>query len=260
MKTIQSNKQMKSAFLAFLVIMLAGPRCLPAATGQSESRVYIDAAGVTRVDTQNPDFDRGIEFLLAGHNREAVESLKHSLQRDPTNPQAHLNMAEAFYHLTDYQHVLEECNRAIELSNAGWVYRSRHSVKAASSDRLIRGDLASSYAKRGFAKWKLMQWAFAVEDFDVAVGLGETNNATLYLYRGHYYVNEGIFDKALPDLNAAIAVDPKMAWPYGLRGLVETKQGDDALAAADFNRAGEIDPAVREQCTRVAEGIRASRK
>ncbi len=97
-------------------------------------------------------------------------------------------------------------------------------------------------------------------DFDAAIRLGKTDDSTVYLYRGQSYLNEGSLDQALQDFNAAITANPKLAWPYGLRGLVELKQGHDALAAADFYRAGQLDPKVREQCARIAEGIRASRE
>ncbi len=210
--------------------------------------------GKMKIDTQNPDFDRGMELLFANRMPEALDHLGRSLQSDPTNPQAHTNRAEAFYHLEDYQHEIEECDKAIELSKAGWVYRTRHSVKVDNSDPSIKKDLASAYAKRGIAKWELKQKPSAVEDFDEAVRLGETNNMTLYIYRGRYYLNEGSLDNALHDFNAAITADPKLAWPYGFRGLVELKRGKDALAAADFYRTGQIDPAVREQCERIAGG------
>lgn len=231
-----------------------------AAIQEEGNRVEMGDDGITKIDTQNPDFDLGMELLFADHMPEAIKYLGRSLRDDPTNPQAHLNRAEAFYHLDDYQNEIEECNKAIELSKAGWIYQTRHSVKAESdSDPLISKDLASAYAKRGIAKWNLKDKSSAVADFDEAIRLGEKDNSTVYVYRGQYYLNEGSLDDAFQDFTAAIAADPKVAQAYGLRGLVELKQGKDALAAADFFRAGQIDPKVREQFAGYADAIRASR-
>ena len=208
--------------------------------------------------TPNPDFDRGFELATSGHPSEALDYFARSLRNDPNNPQTHLNRAEAFYQLDDYQHEIEECNKAIELSKAGWVSRDGHSVKVENnSDPSINHDLASAYAGRGKAKWNLKQKQSAVADFDEAIRLGETKDTTVYFYRGQYYLNEGEFDNALRDFNAEITLDPNDAWAYGMRGLVELKQGKDALAAADFYKAGQLDPKVREKCAKYADEIRA---
>jgi tetratricopeptide (TPR) repeat protein len=221
--------------------------------------VEITNDGATKIDTKNPDFDRGTELLFANRMPQAIEFLGRSLKSDPTNPQAYTNLAEAYYHLDEYEKVIEHCNKAIELSKAGWLYRTRHSVKASPSDSLVKSDLASAYTKRGIAKWELKQKPAAVKDFDDAVSYG-ASDSTLYTYRGQYYLNEGKLDKAIEDFTSAIKVAPKLALPYGLRALAELKQGDDALAEADFSRADQIDPAVRKQLKSLADGIRASRK
>lgn len=231
-----------------------------AAVQEGGNRVEMGDDGRMKIDTQNPDYDRGAELLFADRMPEAIEYFGRSLRADPTNPQTHILRAEAFYHLRDYEHEIEECNKAIELSKAGWIYRTRHSVKAENnSDPSINSDLASAYAKRGIAEKQLKQKASAMADFDEAIRRGKTDDSTVYTYRGQYYLNDGELDNAIRDFNAAISADPKEPWAYGLRGLAELKQGKDALAAADFYRAGQIDPKVREECARIAEGIRASR-
>ena len=231
-----------------------------AAIQEEGNRVEMGDDGKMKIDTQNPDYDRGAELLFADRMPEAIEYFGRSLRADPTNPQTHLLRAEAFYHLHDYEHEIEECNKAIELSKAGWIYRTRHSVKAENnSDPSINSDLASAYARRGIAEKQLKQKASAMADFDEAIRRGKTDDSTVYTYRGQYYLNDGELDNAIRDFNAAISADPKEPWPYGLRGLAELKQGKDALAAADFYRAGQIDPKVREQLAELADAVRAGR-
>ncbi len=215
--------------------------------------------GATKINTRNPDFDRGMEALFAFRMPEAVEYLGRSVQDDPTNPQTHMNRAEAFNHLEDYDHAIEECDKAIALSQAGWVYHSKHSEKiGSSSDPLIASDLAFAYARRGIAKWNLKRKDEAVTDFDAAVRF-KTDNATVYIYRGQSYLNAGKFDLALHDFDAAIALDKNSAYGYGLRALVHVHDENDALAAADLFRAGKINPKVREECAGYAQGMRAAR-
>ncbi|MDQ6622977.1 MAG: tetratricopeptide repeat protein [Verrucomicrobiota bacterium] len=215
--------------------------------------------GVTKIDTQNPDFDRGMEALFADRMREALDYLGRSLRTDPTNPQAHLNRAEAFDHLEQYPDAIAECDQAIALSKAGWIYRAKHSENVGkTADALVARDLASAYARRGIAKWNLQRKTEAVADFDEAVRL-KTKNATVYIYRGQSFLNQGKFDLALQDFDAAIALDNKSAYGYGLRALVRVHEGSDALAAADLFRAGQIDEKVRAECAGYAQRMRAAR-
>lgn len=215
--------------------------------------------GTTKINTQNPDFDRGMEALFADRMQQAVDYLGRSLQNDPTNPQAHVNRAEAFSHMGDYEREIEDCDRAIALSEAGWVYHSQHSEKArSSSDLLIASDLASAYAHRGIAKWELKRKDEAIPDFDAAVRF-KTDTATVYIYRGQFHLNQGEFDLAKQDFEAAIALDKNNAYGYGLRALVHVHDGNDGLAAADLFRAGKIDEKVRAQCAAIAQDMRAKR-
>lgn len=213
--------------------------------------------GTTRINTQNPAYDRGMEALFAGQMREALDYLGRSLRDDPTNPQAHLNRAEAFYHLDEYAQAIEECDQAIALSQAGWVYHAKHSEKA-DHDPLVTGDLASAYARRGIAKWELQRKDEALPDFEAAVRY-KTTNATVYIYQGQSFLNQGKFDLAQRAFDAAIALDKNSAYGYGLRALVHVHNGNDALAAGDLFRAGKIDEKVRAECAGYAERMRAAR-
>jgi serine/threonine protein kinase/Flp pilus assembly protein TadD len=50
------------------------------------------------------------------------------------------------------------------------------------------------------------------------------------------------FDRAVADCSRAIALNPKYAESYNLRGLVRSYQGADAQAMADYNEAIRLDP------------------
>lgn len=69
----------------------------------------------------------------------------------------------------------------------------------------------------------------------------DPDNAAAHFWRGRLRAGKGEFDKAMPDLNAAIRLKPT-AEGYAHRGYVYQKQRqfDDALA--DFNQALRLDP------------------
>jgi len=65
---------------------------------------------------------------------------------------------------------------------------------------------------------------------------------TAYNNRGHYYLNQGEYDKALADFNKAIELDAKNAGAYDNRGVLYLRQGDYEKALSDVNKAIELDP------------------
>lgn len=69
----------------------------------------------------------------------------------------------------------------------------------------------------------------------------DPDNAAAHFWRGRLRAGKGEFDKAMPDLNAAIRLKPT-AEGFAHRGYVYQKQRqfDDALA--DFNQALRLDP------------------
>jgi tetratricopeptide (TPR) repeat protein len=56
------------------------------------------------------------------------------------------------------------------------------------------------------------------------------------------YAAKGDFDHAIADFNAAIGLDPRLAFAYFSRGLARRAQGDAAGAAADIAKAKELNP------------------
>jgi tetratricopeptide (TPR) repeat protein len=69
----------------------------------------------------------------------------------------------------------------------------------------------------------------------------DPDNAAAHFWRGRLRAGKGDFDKALPDLNAAIRLKPT-AEGYAHRGYVYQKQRQFDEALADFNQALRLDP------------------
>lgn len=63
-----------------------------------------------------------------------------------------------------------------------------------------------------------------------------------YSGRGAAYQHLHQYDRAIPDLNEAIELNPNDALAYDIRANVEEKMGNTAAADADHARAKAIDP------------------
>jgi Tfp pilus assembly protein PilF len=74
--------------------------------------------------------------------------------------------------------------------------------------------------------------------------LSESPNAhsVAHYVRGMGYAAEGDRDRAMADLDEAIRLDPKFAFPYVSRGNLHVLAGSLDSALADYNRAIELNP------------------
>jgi len=81
----------------------------------------------------------------------------------------------------------------------------------------------------------------AIPDYDEAIRL-DPKYALAYGSRGITYDEKGEFDRAMADYNEAIRLDPKYPIVYGNRGLSYHREGQFDRAMADFNQAIRLDP------------------
>jgi Flp pilus assembly protein TadD len=68
------------------------------------------------------------------------------------------------------------------------------------------------------------------------------SSAQDYVERGNTYLEQGMYDKAIADYNAAIKLAPNDAWAYNGRGLAYYHKEMYDKAIADYNAALKIDP------------------
>ncbi len=70
----------------------------------------------------------------------------------------------------------------------------------------------------------------------------DPKTSTANYYRGRAWSNQGEFDRAIADFDAAIALRADDPVLYHARGIELTVKGDTARAIADFDRALQLDP------------------
>jgi tetratricopeptide (TPR) repeat protein len=81
----------------------------------------------------------------------------------------------------------------------------------------------------------------ALADIEHALALNP-NAAEIYLARGTLFANQGAFDRALKDYNRVIEIDPKRVAAYSSRCSIFLTKDEPERALADCNRAIELSP------------------
>ena len=134
-------------------------------------------------------------------------------------PIAYNNRGMAYGEKGDYDHAIEDYNRAIDLEP----------------------DYADAYHNRGVAYHQKGDYDHAIVDYDRAIEL-KSNYVIAYYSRGVAYGDKGDYDHAIEDYNRAIDLEPDYASAYHNRGVSYYQKGDYSCAIEDYNRAIELKP------------------
>jgi tetratricopeptide (TPR) repeat protein len=124
-------------------------------------------------------------------------------------------------------------------------------TQAINSGRWRGSDLAWAYTNRGNRYREKGDNDRAIADLNQAIAL-DPKVAKAYNNRGLAYAAKGDNDRAIADLNQAIALDPKYAIAYYNRGFAWEKKNDLQKALADFKKFTELDPADPDGPTAIA--------
>lgn len=101
---------------------------------------------------------------------------------------------------------------------------------------------SKAYAVRGWAYYRLGEFASARDDLDAALEHDPTHAET-YLNRGFVHRELGAYEQAIADFDRALehGLDPP-GWAYHNRGTVYRLMGQPSYAIADFKRALAVNP------------------
>lgn len=102
------------------------------------------------------------------------------------------------------------------------------------------------YYNRGIAKMMLNKPAEAIPDFDKTLEIAPAKKREVLYSRGRAYVNSGKYQDGLNDLEALVAMGEQTAEVYLLRGIAKHGKGDLGGAAADYQKALQINPQLKE--------------
>lgn len=163
-----------------------------------------------------------------------------------------------------YDQVIKDITEAIRIEAEPGMYLERaraHIIKedyhkaiedAAAEIRLFQDDhdgdiISDAYRLRADAYAEIGEYDKAIEDYTTGIPIDPENpglyNGRAWTY-AHYLKKE--FDRAVEDANMAIELKPEEGNYYDTRGWAYFGKGDYERAAADFTRALELRPGLKE--------------
>jgi tetratricopeptide (TPR) repeat protein len=233
-------------------------------TKGNEARLVPAARNLARVSAVNPlvarglaDIARGKDALKslwataliclgAGELEDAIRLLDELIQLSPASSFAHYLRANTWFLKSGFGSDNEACDMAIQ-----------------GFDEVIRlqPEFKSAYEQRGVAWCCKHDFDKAIRDFDEAIRLSSIakadevhdqdnehrlegfrrSKAEVYYWRGKSWAGKWDYDKAMPDFDHAIRLDPNVAEFYFGRGDICSEQQDYVEAISDYNEAIRLD-------------------
>ena len=96
-----------------------------------------------------------------------------------------------------------------------------------------------AYISRGWNKYRLKDFAGALEDLDVAVTY-KALNIDAHMNRGIVLFALKDYNQAIEEMNIVIHIDPKSSTAYYNRGVAQYYLGNKWMAIADYDKSIEL--------------------
>ncbi len=157
---------------------------------------------------------------------------------DPNYFQAYFNKGLIYNKLNDPKKALENFQKCVSLEPAYYeayygiaqllIAENLHRQALENLDKVIaiKNDYKQAYYLRGLCFAFLKHNGDAIRDYNTAQQLG-LNSELLFTNRAITYGETGNFNKAISDLNAAIAINPQSAQCFYLRGIAKLQSGNN---------------------------------
>jgi len=167
-------------------------------------------------------FGEAIDLGLKGQHLKMAyyykNNLKKSIELSPYSPDAHCDLAEAYYAKGDYNSALKKYTDALEC------------------DR----EMEEALIGRGRTLIKLGRFLDALKDFQRVVKLNPTSENG-YFWQGITYYNIDSYKQALKAFDKDIQIDPNCASTYGWRGKIHELLRNFNHALINYNKALDLD-------------------
>lgn len=200
-----------------LVTIVAGAFWLKSRPALSLPKLFAnDATGQEPVEAL---LARGVKEHNAGSLDAAMDLYFKVLKRDPSNSQAHYNIAQIY-------------NVRGQLAEAQWEYEATLKANPKALDARLN---------LGVVLYRQRQFDAAAEAFREVLKTSPKHSLALFNL-GVTLFEQGHADKAIPWLNAALREDSKRAETYYYLGLAQQKLGRLSEAGASLEKATELNP------------------
>jgi tetratricopeptide (TPR) repeat protein len=192
-----------------------------------------------------------------GDHAASLLDMKAAVAIEPNNPEASAELATVHWWLGELDAAVAAISKSIRLVPAepryyqcrGDIQVARKHVEEAIVDftEVIRLDETSvkAHSSRGFAHYRLRNWAGMEEDGEALVRLDITNGVG-YKIRGMAREMQGRYNDALADFESALLLRSDRMDIRLHRGLCRTYLGDASTGLADAYHILDTDPTIAE--------------
>jgi tetratricopeptide (TPR) repeat protein len=216
-----------------------------------------DANEAVRLDPQNTMAfnNRGFVYSFMDDPERALADFNQSIRLDPSQPLPYLNRGQIYAERNEFDRAVAEFSEAIRLdpkfitahTNRARTFFAKHDYDRAIQDLSeaikLGGNTAEIFSDRGLNYLAARKPDPAIADFEEAVRIDPQYIPAIHSL-GDAYLAKGDYGRAVPYYDKAIGIDGKDARHYFNRGRARLYQGAFSDAAADFNRASELEPQV----------------
>ena len=210
--------------------------------------------------------DRGVAYRLKGELDRAIQDYSQAIKLNGKFADAYNNRGVAYDRKGDYDRAISDLDQAVKLKPAAEVYFNRgnaflgknqydHAIDDFNQALKLKPGFAAAFDNRcwaravvGILKQALADCNEALRRMPASAGTRET--------RGFIYLKMTHFDAAVSDFDAALAIDPKLAFALYGRGLAKLKN-EDATGEIDLERAKALQADIAEEYQRY--GIASAR-
>jgi tetratricopeptide (TPR) repeat protein len=174
----------------------------------------------------HPYFKRGeCHFQLEAY-KDSLIDFKKAIELEPINPIILDRLANANFHLRNFDDAVAAMQKAIAL-NPPEVDRFKKS-------------LATMLSNRAFSYSQEKNYSDAIADLDKALEY-DPSSINFHRLRASCYFNSGNYERALPDFDEAVRRNPQNSNYYMTRGYCLQALGRNDDADRDFKKAKELE-------------------
>lgn len=174
---------------------------------------------VTAQDAARAALRKKLIWISAAVVVAGVSAWLYKRSADPVGANQAFESAKTLFEAARYDQAILACNRAIGLEKS----------------------LTDAYMLRGRAHMALYDSTLAIADFTEAAKQ-QPRDPQILLERASAYLDEKNYPAVIADATAALALSPRLARAYNLRGRAIRASGDPQRAIAEFDHAVEIEP------------------